>query len=225
VNKKPIIVLVDDNDEMSVFLKMELECEGYQVEVAKDGQQGLVKIRQFEPDLVILDWEMPKMSGVDVCRRLRQSSEVPILMVTAKKNLKERVEGLDAGANDYLIKPFELEELLARVRALLRASKPAAKKEIKFSDILINLETFEVSCSGEKLDLSRKEFDLLYYFLQNPNKVLTKSQIYETVWGWDADGNEKAVEVYVHSIRNKLEKNGLAHLIQTKRGMGYILKE
>ncbi len=225
MSKNAKIILVDDNEEMSTFLKMELECEGYQVEVAKDGVQGLTKIRQSAPDLVILDWEMPQMSGVDVCRRLRQNSNVPILMVTAKKELKERVEGLDSGANDYLIKPFELDELLARVRALLRLNKPVQKMEIRFSDISLNLQTYEVKCSGEILDLSRKEFDLLYFFMQNPNQVLTKSQIYEKVWGWDADGNEKAVEVYVHSLRNKLEKNEMAHLIQTKRGVGYILKE
>jgi DNA-binding response OmpR family regulator len=225
VSKNAKIILVDDNNEMSTFLKMELECEGYQVEVAIDGVQGLTKVRQFEPDLVILDWEMPQMSGVDVCRRLRQNSNVPILMVTAKKELKERVEGLDSGANDYLIKPFELDELLARVRALLRLNKPVQKNEIKFSSLIVNLQTCEVQCAGEVLDLSRKEFDLLYFFMQNPNQLLTKSQIYEKVWGWDADGNEKAVEVYVHSLRNKLEKNGMAHLIHTKRGMGYILKE
>jgi DNA-binding response OmpR family regulator len=225
VENKSKIVLVDDNDEMSVFLKMELECEGYEVIVAKDGQDGLLKIRQLEPDLVILDWEMPKMGGVDVCRRLRQSSDVPVLMVTAKKDLKERVEGLDSGANDYLVKPFELDELLARVRALLRLKKPSQKTEIKFSDISLNLQTYEVSCSGELLDLSRKEFDLLFYLMQHPNQVLSKTQIYENVWGWDADGSEKAVEVYVHSLRNKLAKNGRAHLIQTKRGVGYILKE
>lgn len=225
MHNSAFILLVEDNPEIGPFLALELESEGYRVELAVDGMSGLVKFRQLQPDLLILDWEMPKMSGLEVCRRVRQSSHVPIIMLTAKNNLQERIEGLDAGANDYLGKPFELEELLARVRAQLRGSKKPELNLLVLADLEMNLHTHEVRRAEQLLDLSPKEFDLLKYLLQHPRQVLSKSQIFETVWGWDAEGGENSVEVYVHSLRAKLEQNGGSRLIQTKRGAGYMLRE
>lgn len=224
MNKKYKIVLVEDNTDTSEFLKMELEDAGYEVETARDGQQGALKIKQFLPDLVILDWEMPIMNGIELCKYLRRNSNVPILMITAKKEIKERVEGLDSGANDYLIKPFDYEEFLARVRSLIRASKPVEKVDIEFDKITINTKTHDVFVSGQKIDLSKKEFDLLQYFMNHPNQILSKSQIYEKVWGWDVEGSENSVEVYVHSLRSKIEVNNQNRVIHTKRGIGYIMK-
>ncbi len=221
---KKNIVLVEDNKEAAAFLKVELEYEGYNVQHAKDGQQGLMLIRESNPDLVIMDWEMPNMTGVEVCRRLRQSSNVPVLMLTAKTTLQNKVEGLDSGANDYLLKPYELEELLARIRVLLRNNKPAPKTIYKFESLEINSQTCEVHLGDNLMELSKKEYELLFYLIQHPNQVLSKSQIYEKVWGWDSEGNENAVEIYIHNLRNKLEKFGDYNYIHTKRGMGYILK-
>lgn len=221
----PLILIVEDNEEIGPFVSMELESEGYRVELATDGQTGLMKFRQLEPDLLILDWELPRMSGVELCRRVRQSSHVPILMLTAKKEVIDRVTGLDAGANDYLVKPFELDELLARVRAQLRSRERTALTALVFADLEMNLRIHEVSRGPRKLELSPKEFDLLKYLMQHPRQVLSKTQIFERVWGWDADGGESSVEVYVHSLRNKLESGGEARLIQTRRGVGYLLQE
>lgn len=221
----PLILIVEDNDEIGPFVAMELESEGYRTELATDGLNGLMKFRQLSPDLLILDWEMPKMSGLDVCRRVRQSSHVPIIMLTAKQTVNDKVDGLDAGANDYLSKPFELDELLARVRVQLRNHQPAELSLLVFEDLEMNLQTHEVERAGQKLELSPKEFELLKYFLEHPRMVLSKSQIFERVWGWDAEGGENAVEVYVHSLRGKLEQGQQARLIHTKRGVGYILRE
>ncbi|MFN8673901.1 MAG: response regulator transcription factor [Candidatus Sericytochromatia bacterium] len=223
--KKNKVMLVEDNVDTAEFLQMELEDAGYEVQIAKDGQQGAVKIRKFEPDIVILDWEMPVMNGVELCKYLRRTSNVPILMVTAKKEVKERVEGLDSGANDYLVKPFDSEELLARVRALIRASKPIEKVELQFEDIILNTQKHEVFIQSKQIELSKKEFDILHYFMVHQNQVLSKTQIYESVWGWDGEGSENSVEVYVHSLRNKLESTGYQRVLHTKRGIGYIMKK
>lgn len=225
MENSPLILLVEDNEEIGPFVALELESEGYRVELVTDGQNGLIKFRQLQPDLLILDWELPRMTGLDVCRRVRQSSHVPILMLTAKQSVKDRVEGLDAGANDYLVKPFELDELLARVRAQLRTRQQIPLPILSFADLEMNLQEHVVVRGQHKLELSPKEFDLLKYLLENPRQVLSKAQIFESFWGWDAAGGESSVEVYVHSLRNKLEAGNLPRLIQTRRGVGYLLKE
>ncbi|MEZ0369617.1 MAG: response regulator transcription factor [Candidatus Sericytochromatia bacterium] len=218
------ILIVDDNVELATFNRLELEGEGYVVDLAHDGQNGLMKFRLNPPDLVVLDWEMPGMDGVEVCARMRKSSHVPILMLTAKSGVSDRVAGLDAGANDYLTKPFHLEELLARIRALLRSSRPQELEELFYEDVALNLQTHEAWRDQVKLDLSPKEFELLKSFLLSPGRVLTKSQLFEQVWGWSSDSQDNAVEVYVHSLRGKLEQGGKPRLIQTRRGVGYLLK-
>lgn len=225
-NNRKKIVLVDDNEEISTFLNFELSHEGYNVEYAKDGIQGLNLIRKTNPDLIILDWEMPNMSGIEVCRRIRKDLNTPILMLTAKKTLQDKVEGLDTGATDYLTKPFELDELMARIRALLRRNNQPVKETdaLVFENIKIDKKTHEVFVNNKIVELSPKEFELLSLLLQNPRQVLSKSYIYEKVWGWDSDGNESAVEVYIHSLRAKLEKESKQRMIHTKRGAGYILR-
>ncbi|MFN4152065.1 MAG: response regulator transcription factor, partial [Candidatus Sericytochromatia bacterium] len=173
MDKKHKIVVVEDNVDTATFLQMELEDSNYEVIIAKDGQQGAIKIKQENPDLVIMDWEMPVMNGLELCKYIRRTSNVPILMLTARKEVKDKVEGLDSGANDFLSKPFDSDELLARVRSLIRSSKPFEKTEIEFENILINTKTCDVYCSGHLLDLSKKEFDLLLYFMNNQNQVLS----------------------------------------------------
>lgn len=222
---QPLILIIEDNQEIGPFVAMELESEGYRVELASDGQNGLMKFRQLAPDMLILDWDLPRLSGVEICRRVRQSSHVPVLMLTAKHSVQERVEGLDAGANDYLTKPFELDELLARVRAQLRSRQAAPLSQLVFQNLEMNLQTHEVRRGERRLELSPKEFELLRYLMEHPRQVLSKSQIYETVWGWDGEGGENSVEVYVHSLRAKLEAEQQPRLIQTRRGVGYLLQQ
>lgn len=225
VSTQPLILVVEDNEDIGSFISMGLKNAGYRVELATDGQAGLNKFRQIEADLLLLDWEMPGMTGVELCRQIRQSSSVPILLLTAKKEVMDRVTGLDAGANDYLIKPFELDELLARVRAQLRAREKVAQNRLAYADLEMNLRTYVVKRGTRQIELSPKEFELLKYMLEYPRQVLSKSQLFERVWGWDAEGGESNIEVYIHSLRNKLEAGGETRLIHTRRGVGYLLQE
>ncbi len=218
-----LILYCEDDPDTATYIALELESEGYRVETACDGQQGLIKFRQCNPDLLILDWDMPKMTGLELCKRVRKSSRIPILMLTAKNELEFKVEGLDSGANDYLTKPFALEEFLARVRALLRALEPQALQELCYQDLVMDLQRHEVTRQGQILDLSPKEFDILRIFLEHPEQVLSKAMIYERVWEWEAD-NLDIVEVYISTLRQKLEQAGANRLIQTRRGVGYLLK-
>jgi DNA-binding response OmpR family regulator len=223
MSDSPLILYCEDDPDTATYLALELESEGYRVETACDGQQGLIKFRQCNPDLLILDWDMPKMTGLELCKRVRKSSRIPILMLTAKNELEFKVEGLDSGANDYLTKPFELEEFLARVRALLRALEPQVLQELCYQDLVMDLQRHEVTRQGQVLDLSPKEFDILRIFLEHPEQVLSKAMIYERVWEWEAD-NLDIVEVYISTLRQKLEQAGGSRLIQTRRGVGYLLK-
>ncbi|HEY9839779.1 MAG: response regulator transcription factor [Candidatus Sericytochromatia bacterium] len=219
------ILLVEDDAEIVDFIETELRFEGYAVEVARDGLKGLQLARQNHPDLIILDRMLPGMDGLSLCRRLRQSSEVPILMLTALDEVSHRVEGLDAGANDYLVKPFELEELLARVRVQLRLFQPSARTRFSFADLSLDLKSREVLRGSERVSLSPKEFDLLHFFLQHPREVLPRSRILEAVWGWDFGGEDNVLEVYIRYVRKKIETEGSQRLIHTVRGVGYVLRE
>ena len=224
---KPRVLVVDDEDAVRRALERALELEGYVVEQASDGREALLSIGESIPDLVVLDVLMPNMDGLETCRRLRALElSVPVLMLTARDAVSDRVEGLDAGADDYLVKPFALAELLARVRALLRRSENGADVELLTSgDLTVNLGTREVSRGERPIELTRTEFNLLELFMRNPRQVLTRSQIFERVWGYDFGASSNSLDVYIGYLRRKTESGGETRVIQTVRGVGYALRE
>ena len=219
------ILVVDDDPEIVSFLRRGLTFEGYSVETAGDGVEALAKIREREPDLVILDVMMPGMDGVEVARRLRQASAIPVLMLTAKGTVADRVAGLDSGADDYLVKPFAFDELLARMRSLLRRVQPVEGEVLRFMDLSMNTVTREVTRGNDAIELTAQEFNLLELFLRHPRQVLKRDMIYEKVWGYDFGGESNVIEVYMRYLRSKLEAAGQPRLIHTVRGVGYVLKE
>jgi two-component system response regulator MprA len=219
------ILVVDDDPEIVSFIKRGLIYEGYSVDTAVDGTEALTKARDKEPDLVILDIMMPGIDGVEVSKRLRQAGDVPILMLTAKGTVSDRVDGLDSGADDYLVKPFAFDELIARVKALLRRHQPKEGDILRFSDLSLDTATREVRRGNEIIELTAQEFDLLELLMRHPRQVLIRDRIYERVWGYDFDGLSNVIEVYVSYLRSKLEASGKPRLIHTVRGVGYVLKE
>jgi DNA-binding response OmpR family regulator len=222
----PKILLVEDEVQLARFIALELESEGYQVNVAHDGMTGLMLAREHSPDLALLDWMLPGLSGVELCRRLRATGfKAPIIFLTAKDEVEDRVAGLDAGADDYVTKPFSIEELLARVRAHLRRNQEADEDILQFETLVLNRKTREVDRGARAIALTAKEFDLLEYFLRHPRQVLTRDQILENVWGYDFVGDSNIVEVYVRYLRLKLEETQESRLIHTVRGVGYALRE
>jgi two-component system response regulator MprA len=222
---KRTILVVDDDPGIVSFLKRGLIFEGYAVDSAVNGSEALAKIRDTEPDLVILDVMMPGIDGIEVSKRLRRVSEIPILMLTAKGALGDKISGLNSGADDYLVKPFEFDELLARVQALLRRSNPEKKEILRFQDLSLNTTTRVVKRGIEPIELTAQEFDLLQFLMRNPRQVLTREQIYAKVWGYDFEGESNVIEVYIRYLRAKLETPGYSKLIHTVRGVGYVLKE
>lgn len=219
------ILVVDDDPEIVSFLRRGLIYEGYSVDTASDGTEALAKAREKEPDLVILDILMPGIDGIEASKRLRQAGDVPILMLTAKGTVADRVAGLDSGADDYMVKPFAFDELLARVRALLRRRQPREGELLRFSDLSLNTATREVKRGNEDIELTAQEFDLLELFLRHPRQVLKRDLIYDRVWGYDFGGESNVIEVYVRYLRSKLETGGRPRLIHTVRSVGYVLKE
>lgn len=219
------ILVVEDEESIARFIELELKCEGYEVFVCYDGMSGLTKARELNPDLVILDRMLPNMDGLEVCKRLKQTTDIPIIMLTAKGEIIDRIEGLDSGANDYIVKPFNLDELLARVRVQLRAKKPKEKTLLQFNDISINLQSREVKRDNRLINLSPKEYELLLLFIQNARNVLSRDKILEKIWGWDFNGDDNVLEVYIHGLRDKIEQGGKPRVIQTIRGIGYVLKD
>ncbi len=221
------VLVVDDERAVRDSLRRALELEGYEVELAVDGADALLRLEaNGQPDAVILDVLMPGVDGLEVCRRIRgKGNGVPVLMLTARTEVESRVAGLDAGADDYLPKPFALEELLARLRALLRRVTPGAEEILRFADLELNPNTREVSRAGETIELTRTEFNLLELFLRNPRQVLTRSVIFERVWGYDFGFASNSLDVYVGYLRRKTEQDGRPRLIQTVRGVGYALRE
>ncbi len=222
------ILVVDDERAVRESLRRALELEGYDVELAADGREALDVLESDgqQPDAVLLDVLMPEVDGLEVCRRLRRTgSRLPVLMLTARAEVENRVEGLDAGADDYITKPFALEELLARLRALLRRTADGSGETLRFEDLELDPRTREVRRSGEQIELTRTEFALLQLFLLNPRQVLTRSLIFERVWGYDFGANSNSLDVYIGYLRRKTEAGGKPRLIQTVRGVGYALRE
>ncbi len=220
----PLILIVEDEKDIARFIELELQAEGYRTEVVFDGITGLSRFREVNPNLVIMDLMLPVMDGVEVARRIRKTSNIPIIMLTAKDRVEDKVEGLDAGADDYLVKPFSIEELLARIRAHLRRVTPAITGEIRVSDLIINLEGREVYRGGRRIDFSNKEFELIELMAKSPGKVFSRYEIEEKVWpGYQ--GGSNVVDVYIGYLRKKLEGTGERRLVHTVRGVGYVLRE
>ena len=223
------ILVVDDERAVRESLRRALELEGYEIELAADGSEALYRLEgDAEPDAMILDVLMPGVDGLEVCRRLRGSgSKLPVLMLTARTQVEDRVEGLDAGADDYVTKPFALDELLARVRALIRRTtvEEGGGEVIRFADLELDPATREVTRGGRPIELTRTEFSLLELFMRNPRQVLTRTIIFERVWGYDFGYASNSLDVYIGYLRRKTEDNGEPRLIQTVRGVGYALRE
>ena len=219
------ILLIEDDIKLAQFIEMELTCENYQVSMAHNGLDGLTQSRKTPPDLVILDWMMPGLTGVEICRRLRSTgSKVPIILVTARDEISDRVAGLDAGADDYVIKPFSIEELLARIRSNLRRTKDEDSDMLEFEDLSLNRRTREILRSGRAIELTVREYELLEYLMVHRQQVMTRDQILEKVWGYDFGGDSNVIEVYVRTLRQKLEVDNASRLIQTVRGVGYVMR-
>jgi two-component system response regulator MprA len=218
---------VDDERAVRESLRRALELEGYEIELAADGQEALYRLESdAQPDALVLDVLMPGVDGLEVARTIRRSgNRLPILMLTARTQVEDRVEGLDAGADDYLTKPFALEELLARLRALLRRTADGSGEVLRFADLELDPGTREVRRGGEPIELTRTEFSLLELFLLNPRQVLTRSVIFERVWGYDFGYGSNSLDVYIGYLRRKTEAGGKPRLIQTVRGVGYALRE
>ena len=219
------ILVIEDEERIRQFLYRGLSFEGYKVDVASDGQVGLDLARDNPPDLVLLDLMLPGIDGLEVCRRLRSVSDVPILMLTAKETIEDRVTGLDAGADDYLVKPFAFDELMARVRALLRRAQPTQPQVYRFADLELDTGTRQGRRAGRIFDLTAKEYELLELFMRHPRQVLTREVIFDRVWDYDFGGESNIIEVYVRYLRQKTESGGLNRLIHTVRGIGYVLRE
>ncbi|MBP7964823.1 MAG: response regulator transcription factor [Caldilineaceae bacterium] len=221
------ILIVEDDIRIRNLLRRGLIFEGYTVDQAESGDVALRVARDTPPDAVILDLMLPVIDGMEVCRRLRAASDVPILILTAKESVPDRVAGLDAGADDYMVKPFAFDELLARLRALFRrrATAETPHPSLQFMDLALNGSTRQVFRGDREVELTAKEFDLLELFMRHPNQVLTRKVIYDHIWDYDFGGESNIIEVYVRYLRTKLESEGEPRLIQTVRGVGYVLRD
>jgi len=222
---KERILIIEDDEGILKILRRVLGYEGYQVDTALEGQSGLTLAREVRPDLVILDWMLPGMDGLEVCRNIRNTSKTPILMLTAKDNISDRVQGLDAGADDYVVKPFEIDELLARIRALLRRTAPDRAQILQFMDLTLDTNSRQAFRGSRTISLTAKEYELLELFLRHPRQVLTREMIFDRVWGYDFGGESNVLDVYIRYLRQKLEEAGEMRLIHTARGVGYVLRE
>ncbi len=224
MSQKPRVLVVEDDADIAGVLRRSLRLESYDVSLAEDGEAALREAADFEPDAVILDLGLPRLDGVEVCRRLRAGSDVPILILTARDGLEARVEGLDSGADDYLVKPFERQELLARLRALLRRRPPRGSAFLVVGDLRLNPETREVLRGDRRLDLTAREFELLEYLMRNERLVVSRQRLLEDVWGYHAFAETNTVDVFVSTLRRKLEEGDEPRLLHTVRGAGYVLR-
>jgi len=218
------VLVVEDDTEIAGALRRSLRIDGYDVRVAEDGEQALSEAGLFEPDLVVLDLGLPRLDGVEVCRRLRDKGDVPILMLTARDGVQDRVAGLDSGADDYLVKPFERQELLARLRALLRRRPPRGAAPLVTADLMLNPDTHDVRRGERRVDLTQREFELLEYMMRNERIVVSRQRLLDEVWGYDPFSLTNTIEVFISNLRKKLEANGEPRLLHTIRGAGYVLR-
>ena len=222
--RSPRVLVVEDDDEIAQVLQRSLRLEGYEVRLAGDGVKALEAATAFLPDLVILDLGLPRLDGLEVAKELRGRDDTPILMLTARDGVDSRVEGLDAGADDYLVKPFERQELLARLRALLRRRPPRGAAPLTVGDLLLNPDTHEVSRGDRLIDLTQREFELLEYLMRNERIVISRQRLLDEVWGYDPFSVTNTIEVFVSNLRRKLEAGGEPRLLHTIRGAGYVLR-
>jgi len=218
------ILIVEDDEEIVDVLRRTLRAEGYEVRADPDGEAGLHSAAEFLPDLIVLDLGLPDIDGLEVCSRLREESEVPILMLTARAETEDRVTGLDSGADDYLIKPFERSELLARIRALLRRHPPHGSALLTAGDLRVNPDTREATRGDRELELTKREFELLEYLMRNQRLVISRERLLEEVWGYDPLDDTNTIDVFISNLRRKLEEGGEERILLTKRGAGYLIK-
>jgi DNA-binding response OmpR family regulator len=218
------VLVVEDDAAIADVLRRSLRAEGHEVMSAGDGAEALTLSEEFVPDLVVLDLGLPRLDGLEVCRRLRAESDVPILILTARTETEDRVEGLDSGADDYLPKPFEREELLARIRALMRRRPPRGSASIVIGDLRVNPDTREVARGDREIELTNREFELLEYLARNQKLVVSRERLLEDVWGYDPFEQTNTIDVFISNLRRKLEEGGEPRLLHTKRGAGYVLK-
>jgi two-component system, OmpR family, response regulator MprA len=219
------VLVVEDDDEIADVLRRSLRQEGHEVRTALDGEEALETARDFAPDLVVLDLGLPKLDGVEVCRRLREESDVPILILTARTDTDDRVSGLDAGADDYLVKPFERAELLARLRALMRRRPPRGSASLRVGDLSLNPDTQEVMRGERALELTAREFELLEFLMRNQRLVISRERLLEEVWGYDPTSMTNTIDVFISNLRRKLEEGGEPRVLHTKRGAGYVVRQ
>ena len=224
VSRPARVLVVEDDDEIAQTLQRSLRLEGYEVRIASDGVSALDDAHAFLPDLVVLDLGLPRLDGIEVARTLREQDDVPILMLTARDALEARVEGLDAGADDYLVKPFERQELLARLRALLRRRPPRGAAPLVVGDLQLNPDTHEVERGDRAIELTQREFELLEYLMRNERIVISRQRLLDEVWGYDPFSITNTIEVFVSNLRRKLEAGGEPRLLHTVRGAGYVLR-
>ena len=224
VSRDPRVLVVEDDEDIAQVLQRSLRMEGYEVRLAADGEAALDEAATFHPDLVVLDLGLPKLDGIEVAKRLRAGDDVPILMLTARDAVESRVEGLDTGADDYLVKPFERQELLARLRALLRRRPPRGSASLTVADLSLNPDTHEVSRGERSIELTQREFELLEYLMRNERIVVPRQRLLEEVWGYDPFATTNTIEVFVSNLRRKLEADGEPRLLHTIRGAGYVLR-
>jgi DNA-binding response OmpR family regulator len=222
--RSPRILVVEDDQDIADVLQRSLRMEGYEVRTAGDGLAALDEAHGFLPDVVILDLGLPRLDGIEVARELRRDDDVPILILTARDALESRVEGLDSGADDYLVKPFERQELLARIRALLRRRPPRGSAPLRVGDLTLNPDTHEVQRAVRAVELTQREFELLEYMMRNERIVISRQRLLDEVWGYDPFSTTNTIEVFVSNLRRKLESDGEPRLLHTIRGAGYVLR-
>ncbi len=218
------VLVVEDDEAIADVLRRSLRAEGHEVRSAADGVEALTEAEQFSPDLVVLDLGLPRLDGVEVCERIRADSDVPILILTARSDTDDRVTGLDSGADDYLVKPFERQELLARIRALLRRRPPRGSASLVVGDLVLNADSREVRRGDRELELTKREFELLEYLAENSKLVVSRERLLEEVWGYDPTDETNTIDVFISNLRRKLESGGEPRILHTKRGAGYVLK-